>query len=153
MPVPLLLNLHRQNRHANHMTNKIFIKMAAFAIITSNAAYAVRHDNASNIADKTASTNNLPDNSGLSDSSRIFDLDEVVVISQPKEVQTLRRQPLSSTMFTGRDLAITGARDLSDIASLISVICHASIRLTAYIIGICARDWFTGQQPRRRHIH
>lgn len=141
--MPLLLNLHRQNRHANHMTNKIFITMAAFAIITSNAAYAVRHDNASNIADKTASTNNLPDNSGLSDSSRIFDLDEVVVISQPKEVQTLRRQPLSSTMFTGRDLAITGARDLSDIASLIPSFAMPAYgsRLTSsvYVRGIGSR--------------
>jgi hypothetical protein len=36
----------------------------------------------------------------LPDTSRVFDLDEVVVVAQPKENYKLRRQSLSSSVFT-----------------------------------------------------
>ena len=36
----------------------------------------------------------------LADSSRVYDLDEVVVVSQSKEFQKLRQQPMSSTVLT-----------------------------------------------------
>lgn len=36
----------------------------------------------------------------LSDSSKVFDIDEVVVVSQPKEVLRLRQQALSSTSLS-----------------------------------------------------
>ena len=35
--------------------------------------------------------------SSLADSSKVHDIDEVVIVSQPKEVFRLRNQPLSST--------------------------------------------------------
>ena len=35
----------------------------------------------------------------VADSSRVYDLDEVVVVSQAKEFYRLRQQPLSSTVF------------------------------------------------------
>lgn len=38
--------------------------------------------------------------SALSDSSKVFDIDEVVVVSQPKEVLRLRQQALSSTSLS-----------------------------------------------------
>ena len=36
----------------------------------------------------------------MSDTSRVQDLDEVVVVSQPKEQVRLRLQPVSSSVFT-----------------------------------------------------
>jgi len=35
------------------------------------------------------------------DTSRVYDIDEIIVIDQPKEAFRLRQQPLSSTSFNG----------------------------------------------------
>ena len=40
----------------------------------------------------------------IGDTSRVYDIDEVLVINQPKEVYRLRQQPLSSTSFDGSQL-------------------------------------------------
>ena len=50
----------------------------------------------------------------LTDSSRVYDLDEVVVISQSKEFQKLRQQPLSSTVLTSSELQTLGVSDLRE---------------------------------------
>ena len=50
------------------------------------------------------------------DTSRVYDIDEVVVIDQPKEAFRLRQQPLSSTSFNGdliRNLNVQDVRNLS----------------------------------------
>lgn len=52
----------------------------------------------------------------LSDTSRVVDLDEVVIISQPKEVYTLRNQPLSSSMFSLKDIHALGTADLRQLS-------------------------------------
>ena len=44
------------------------------------------------------------------DTSRVVDLDEVVVVAQPKESFRLRRQPLGSTVFTGGEMQSLGLR-------------------------------------------
>lgn len=80
---------------------------------------------------------------GLADTSRVHDLDEVVVVSQPKEVMRLRRQPLSSTVFTSREMSMLGVRDLGDLAGHVpsfNVPAYGS-RLTSsmYIRGIGSR--------------
>ena len=36
----------------------------------------------------------------VSDSSRVYDLDEIVVVAQNKEYQKLRQQPMSSNVLT-----------------------------------------------------
>ncbi len=84
-------------------------------------------------------------NDGLSyaDTSRVYNLDEVVVVSQPKEVTSLRHQPLSSTVLTGRDMARLGIRSLSDISAYVpsfSMPAYGS-RLTSsvYVRGIGSR--------------
>ncbi|MCH3969116.1 MAG: hypothetical protein LKE47_01485 [Prevotella sp.] len=41
----------------------------------------------------------------LSDSSRVHDLDEVVVVRQPKEFLRLRQQPLSSTILSFKEMS------------------------------------------------
>ncbi|GAA6528437.1 TonB-dependent receptor [Segatella asaccharophila] len=55
----------------------------------------------------------------LSDSSRVHDLDEVVVVRQPKEFLRLRQQSLSSTILSFKEMSDLGIRDLRDISSYV----------------------------------
>ena len=55
----------------------------------------------------------------LADSSRVYDLDEVVVVAQPTEQFRLRVQPVSSSMFSVDEIASVGARDLRELASYV----------------------------------
>ena len=57
--------------------------------------------------------------SAATDSSRIVDLDEVVVVSHPKEGVRLRQQPLASTVLTDRSLQRIGAKSLSGITGYV----------------------------------
>ena len=53
------------------------------------------------------------------DSSRVYDLDEVVVVAQSKEYQKLRLQPLSASVLTGNDLSLLGVRDLREVSDYV----------------------------------
>lgn len=55
----------------------------------------------------------------LSDSSRVYDLDEVVVVSQNKEFMKLRHQPMSSTVLTSHEMGLLGVRDLRDVSNYV----------------------------------
>ena len=55
----------------------------------------------------------------LTDSSKVFDIDEVVVVSQPKEAFRLRQQPLSSTSFGSFEMNRLGTRDLRELSSYV----------------------------------
>src|SRR5574344_3989 len=55
-------------------------------------------------------------NISLLDSSRVHDLDEVVVISQPKEFQRLRQQSLSSSVFSSKEIYSLGVRDIRELS-------------------------------------
>lgn len=87
--------------------------------------------------------NTFPENSGVADTSRVFDLDEVVVISQPKELLRLRHQPLSSSIFTSREIENLGTHDLSQLSNYVPsfVMPQYGSRLTSsmYIRGIGSR--------------
>lgn len=77
------------------------------------------------------------------DSSRVFDLDEVVVVAQPKEGVGLRLQPMSSTVMTSGDLMRLQVHDLSQLSNFIpsfQMPAYGS-RLTSsmYIRGIGSR--------------
>ncbi len=79
----------------------------------------------------------------LSDSSRVHDLDEVVVVRQPKEFLRMRQQPLSSTILTCKEMSNLGVRDLHDISSYVPsfVMPDYGSRYTSsiYIRGIGSR--------------
>lgn len=53
------------------------------------------------------------------DSSRIYDIDEIVITSQPKDVFRLRQQPLSSSSFSSTEITALGMRDLHDVSSYV----------------------------------
>ena len=79
----------------------------------------------------------------VTDTSRVYNLDEVVIVSQPKEALLLRQQPLSSTALGGGDLSaagITGLSGLARYAPSVAVPAYGS-RLTSamYVRGIGSR--------------
>ena len=79
----------------------------------------------------------------LTDSSRVIDLDEVVVISQPKEQVRLRLQPVSSNVFGAEQLKQLNVHDLSQLAQYVPSFAMPSYgsRLTSsmYVRGIGSR--------------
>ena len=79
----------------------------------------------------------------LTDSSRVIDLDEVVVISQPKEQVRLRLQPVSSNVFGSEQLQQLNVRDLSQLSQYVPSFTMPSYgsRLTSsmYVRGIGSR--------------
>jgi iron complex outermembrane receptor protein len=83
------------------------------------------------------------DEVSLLDSSKVFDLDEVVVISQPKEAYRLRRQPVSSSIFSSAELQKLNIRDLRELSSYVPsfTMPNYGSRLTSsmYIRGIGSR--------------
>lgn len=55
----------------------------------------------------------------MADTSRVVDLDEVVVVAQPKEVFRLRQQPLSSSVFGDNDLRQLNVRTLNQLSAYV----------------------------------
>ena len=55
----------------------------------------------------------------LTDTARVVDLDEVIVIAQPKEQQLMRRQPLSSSAFSAEDLHRLNVRDVRELSDFV----------------------------------
>ena len=83
------------------------------------------------------------DTEALSDSSKVVDLDEVVVVSQPKEQVRLRLQPVSSNVFGSEQLQQLNVHDLSQLSQYVPSFVMPSYgsRLTSsmYIRGIGSR--------------
>lgn len=79
----------------------------------------------------------------FTDSSKVFDIDEVVVVSQPKEAFRLRQQSLSSTSVGGFQIQKLGIRDLRELSSYIPnfVMPNYGSRLSSamYVRGIGSR--------------
>ena len=79
----------------------------------------------------------------VNDTSRVVDLDEVVIVAQPKEQTRLRLQPLSSSVFGSEQMQQINVRDLSQLSQYIpsfSMPAYGS-RLTSsmYMRGIGSR--------------
>lgn len=91
----------------------------------------------------SVNSSDTPGNIELNDTSRVYNLDEVVIVSQPKEALLLRQQPLSSSMFTGDDIASIGITDLNQLACYVPSFAMPAYgsRLTSsmYIRGIGSR--------------
>ncbi len=79
----------------------------------------------------------------VSDTSRVVDLDEVIVISQPKEQVRLRLQPVSSSVFGSEQLQQLTVHDLSQLSQYVPSFVMPSYgsRLTSsmYVRGIGSR--------------
>ena len=79
----------------------------------------------------------------LADTSRVVDLDEVVVVSQSKEQVRLRLQPVSSTVMGSNEMEQLQVRDLSDLSQFVPsfTMPQYGSRLTSsmYVRGIGSR--------------
>ena len=79
----------------------------------------------------------------LNDTSKVIDLDELVVIAQPKEQVRLRLQPMSSSVFGSQQLKQLNVRDLSQLSQYVPsfVMPAYGSRLTSsmYVRGIGSR--------------
>lgn len=118
----------------------VCIGLAAVAL----QAYAVDNERAIcsdlslGTSEKFADANGL-----LADSSRVYDIDEVVVVSQPKENFRLRQQSLSSTSFGSYQMQRLGSRDLRELSCYVPnfVMPNYGSRFTnaMYVRGIGSR--------------
>lgn len=134
-----------KNKKAKRVMKKILINaLISFPMATlqvSAAGLPVNESGREGLSETAIAVS--PDKSAISDTSRVFDLDEVVIVSQTKEVLRLRQQPLSSSILTGREINSLGIRDLCDLSGYIpsfSMPAYGS-RLTSsmYIRGIGSR--------------
>ena len=86
------------------------------------------------------------------DTSLVRDLDDVVVVSQPKEQYRMRMQPLSASMFSGQQAEAHGADDLRKLSAFVpnftmpnygsrytSAMCVASARVST--LRLSASMW------------
>ena len=77
------------------------------------------------------------------DTLRVCDLDELIIVSQPKENFKLREQPISSSVFSADDFSMLGCRDLKSLSSYVPSFAMPDYgsRLTSsiYIRGIGSR--------------
>ncbi len=55
----------------------------------------------------------------MNDTSKVYDLDEIVVVSQPKDGRLLRHQPLSSTVVTQREMRMLGVQNLTQLSQYV----------------------------------
>ena len=79
----------------------------------------------------------------VNDTSKVVDLDELVVVAQPKEQVRLRLQPLSSNVFGSEQMRQLNVRDLSQLSQFVPsfVMPQYGSRLTSsmYMRGIGSR--------------
>ena len=79
----------------------------------------------------------------LMDTSRVVDLDEVVVVAQPKENQRLRLQPVAASVFSSKEMGMLKINDLKDLSNIVPTFVMPSYgsRLTSamYIRGVGSR--------------
>lgn len=89
------------------------------------------------------STENHVEAIAVNDTSKVVDLDELVVIAQPKEQVRLRLQPVSSSVFGNGQLKQLNIRDLSQLSHYVPsfVMPNYGSRLTSsmYVRGIGSR--------------
>ncbi len=114
------------------------IATACLCISANNAAFAEQEVHDIYSGNTTNAALSLK-----ADTSKVRNLDEIVVIAQPKESTTLRNMPLASSIFTDKELSRLGVKSLSDLSAYIPAldIPQYGSRLTSsvYIRGIGSR--------------
>lgn len=90
-----------------------------------------------------ADAENILDESAVADTSKVVDLDEVVVVAQPKEGFLLRQQPLSSSVFGAKELQQMNVQSLGQLSYYVPsfTMPEYGSRLTSsmYIRGVGSR--------------
>lgn len=63
--------------------------------------------------------NGINDETLSNDTSRVYDIDQVIIVSQPKDLHLLRHQALSSSVFASSDLRQLNVRDLRELSDFV----------------------------------
>ena len=121
------------------------IRMALCVVVTSAATQMWAAGGATDFSgERGGAMVAVPVASVAADTSRVVDLDEVVVVAQPKENLRLRRQPLSSTVFTDKEMQRLGVHSLSRLSYYVPsfVVPAYGSRFTSsiYVRGIGSRS-------------
>ncbi len=138
MGKPITLHTDKQTK-LQQMYNMVLSSVMAF-LLASMPLAAAGHETATNI---TGETEEAADALDTDEKSRVVDLDEVVIVTQPKENLRLRRQPLSSTVFTDSIMQKLGIRSLARLSHYVPsfVVPEYGARYTSsiYVRGIGSR--------------
>lgn len=89
--------------------------LAAIAVLSVMTLPAIADENNANTASTKLATKTVE----LSDTSRVYDIDEVVVVDQPKESFRLRQQPLSSSSFSTMALKSLNTQDIRQLSAYV----------------------------------
>jgi outer membrane receptor protein involved in Fe transport len=95
-----------QKEKTIHKMKKIFLLAVLSTAISLNI-------NATDVADP------IDVDVELNDSSRVYDLDAVVIVAEPKENVRLRQQPLSSSLFSQNEMLSLGVRALRELSQYV----------------------------------
>ncbi len=106
-----------KNRYDKRILTAVMASLVATTAVQANSTKAEEaplHLNSS-LAEEAP----LKELSSLADSSKVYDIDEVVIVSQPKETMRLRHQSLSSTSLGSFQIQKLGTRDLRELSQYI----------------------------------
>ena len=103
-----------KNRYDKRILTAVMASLVATTAVQANSTKAEEaplHLNSS-LAEEAP----LKEMASLADSSKVYDIDEVVIVSQPKEMLRLRQQSLSSTSLGSFQMQKLGTRDLRELS-------------------------------------
>ena len=95
------------------------MKIAGWVTVVTMAIMMVPNVAGAERIGGTAAEKTGRESTAVADSSKVVDLDEVIVVTQPKESYTLRRQPMSSSVFTGRELTALRVEDVRNLTAFV----------------------------------
>lgn len=133
-------NINKKKRpRENVMTNKHTLFISTLIAATPTMAHVLP---TTTLAAPTTVVAH-PHQPAVADTSRVFDIDEVIVVTQPKELFRLRHQPLSSSSFNSSYINNVHGTDLRQLSAYVPSFCMPEYgsRLTSsmYIRGIGSR--------------
>ena len=89
------------------------------------------------------------DNALVKDTTKVIDIEEVVVIATPKENNRLRQQAISSTSLSQNEMRNNSVTSVKALSGLVP---NLFIPDYGYNFGICTRYRFAHQYPSRRSV-
>lgn len=113
-------NINKKKRpRENVMTNKHTLFISTLIAATPTMAHVFP---TATLATPTTVVAH-PHQPAVADTSRVFDIDEVIVVTQPKELFRLRHQPLSSSSFNSSYINNVHGTDLRQLSAYVPSFC------------------------------
>ena len=106
-----------KNRYDKRILTAVMASLVATTAVQANSTKA--EEASLHLNSSLAEEAPLKELSSLADSSKVYDIDEVVIVSQPKETMRLRQQSLSSTSLGSFQIQKLGTRDLRELSQYI----------------------------------